>query len=119
MAKTKIPDALSRRLLLEGELEAEKALAVAEAYLAENREVEAVDFLAAAKPASNDRAREALTALREAALERGDVFLMRRVVGVLDEEPASEIWQALAEAATRAGRLQDAETAERLATVGD
>jgi hypothetical protein len=114
----KLPDPLSRRHLLEGDLDSAKALSLAKAYLEEGREVEAVDFLAAAGPESNSEAREALGELQKAALERGDVFLLRSASAALDEEPSSEMWRALALAASRAGRSQDVETAERLATVG-
>ena len=122
MAGLKLPDPLSRRHLLEGDLEPAKALALAKAYLEDGREVEAVDFLAAVLaavgPDSNAEASEALCELQAAALERGDVFLMRAASTALDREPSAETWRALAEAASRAGRPQDVETAERLATVG-
>lgn len=118
MASMKLPDPLSRRHLLDGTLEASKALELAKAYLEEGREVEAVDFFAVAQAASNEEARVALVALRDEALERGDVFLMRISAAGLDEEPSQNTWQALADAATRAGRSKDAETAQRLATVG-
>jgi hypothetical protein len=114
----KLPDPLSRRHLLEGGLESAKALALARAYLEDGREIEAVDFLAAVGPDSNSEAYEALSQLQAAALERGDVFLMRAASAALDEEPSAETWRAMAEAASGAGRLRDAETAERLATVG-
>jgi hypothetical protein len=112
VAKIKLPDALSRRHLLEGTLDTEKALALGEAYLEEEREVEAVDFLARAG------AEDALTALRDRAAERGDVFLVRVVSGALDVDLSSEFWQEVAAAATAAGRERDAETAQRTATVG-
>jgi hypothetical protein len=118
LANLKLPDPLSRRHLLDGDLEPAKALALAQAYLEDDREVEAIDFLAAAGPDSNAEAREVLLQLQAVALERGDVFLMRMASLALDEEPSAETWHSLAEAATRAGRLQDVETAERLATVG-
>jgi hypothetical protein len=118
LANLKLPDPLSRRHLLDGDLEPAKALALAQAYLEDDREVEAVDFLAAAGPDSNAEARELLVQLQAVALERGDVFLMRMASTALDEEPSAETWHSLAEAATRAGRLQDVETADRLATVG-
>ncbi len=85
--------------------------------IAAGREIEAVDFLSAADPGANSTAREALIGLRVESLEHGDVFLMRVVSRALAEEPSSEDWQALAEAATRAGRVHDAETAQRVATV--
>lgn len=113
----KLPDPLSRRHLLDGSLEASKALALARAYLEEGREVEAIDFLAVARSQSNEEARAALSGLRDEALERGDVFLLRVSSGALGEEPSRSTWQSLADAATRAGRSKDAETAQRLATV--
>jgi hypothetical protein len=113
----KLPDPLSRRHLLDGDLEPAKALSLAQAYLEDDREVEAIDFLAAAGPDSNSEAREVLERLQTAALERGDVFLMRVTSTALEKEPSAETWHALAETASRAGRPQDAETAERLATV--
>ena len=111
MARTKLPDPLARRHLLEAELEPAKAQVFADAYLELSREIEAVDFLARAK------AVEALEALQAAALERGDVFLMRRVSQALGRDPSRESWRALAAAATRAGRERDAESATRLAAV--
>ena len=111
MAKAQLPDPLARRHLLEGSLDADKARAVGELYLAAGREVEAIDFLA------RGEAMEALGALRDTAISRGDVFLMRGVASALGEEPDAATWTQLAESAERSGRLRDAETARRLATV--
>ena len=111
MAQTKLPDPLARRHLLEAELEPAKARELADAYLELSREIEAVDFLTLAKSV------DGLEALQAAALERGDVFLMRRVSQALGRDPSRESWRALASAATRAGRERDAETATRLAAV--
>ncbi len=111
MARMKLPDPLARRHLLEAELEPAKAKALADAYLALSREIEAVDFLQRAN------AIDGLEALQAAALAGGDVFLMRRVSQALGRDPSRESWRALAEAATRAGRERDAETATRLAAV--
>ncbi len=111
MARTKLPDPLARRHLLEAALEPEKAKALADAYLALGREIEAIEFLAKAK------AEEALVALEATAVERGDVFLLRRVAVALGREPGADRWRALAEAASRAGREHDAESAVRLAAV--
>jgi hypothetical protein len=112
LATTQLPDALARRHLLEGTLENDKALALGEAYLEQEREVEAVDFLARAG------ATDALASLRDQAAARGDVFLIRIVCRALQEEPSSAFWEAVAGAASAAGRQHDAETAQRLATVG-
>ena len=119
MARTKLPDSIARRHLLEGELDAEKAFAFAEAYLESDREVEAIDFLAIAHAASHAEAASRLAALRASAQEHGDVFLMRSVCGVLGEALSGDDWRALAETASRNGRERDAETAMRLATSGD
>jgi hypothetical protein len=113
MARTKIPDPLSRRHLLEGKIEPTKAKTLAEAYLEEGREIDAIEFLALAGD------RETLTALQNTAVERGDVFLMKATCRGLDEEASPETWQALAKAATEAGRQHDAEAALRLAAVDD
>ncbi len=119
MARLKLPDPLSRRHLLEGRLDEAKALALARAYLDADREVEAIDFLSAAGGAGNDEAAGLLRELQAAALSRGDVFLMKAVSRALAEEPSNATWRALADAASAAGRLRDAETAARLATVGE
>jgi hypothetical protein len=111
MARSKLPDPLAKRHLLEAELEPGKAKALADGYLALSREIEAIDFLKQAK------ATDALESLQKAALERGDVFLMRRVAQALGRDPSREQWQILATAAVAAGRERDAETASRLATV--
>ena len=113
MANVKLPDPLARRHLLEGKIDAGKARAIGEAYLAAEREIEAVDFLARAE------ATDALEALQASALERGDVFLYRAVSGALGANVEPSTWSRLAEIATGAGRELDAETARRLATVGD
>lgn len=110
-AKTRIPDPLSRRHLLEGSIDPTKARALAEAYLEAGREIDAIEFFARAGE------RDALVALQETAVERGDVFLMKAASRGLDEEPSSERWQALAKAAAQKGRKHDAESALRLATV--
>ena len=46
MANVKLPDALARRHLLEGKLDAGKSRGYGEAYLEAGREIEAIDFLA-------------------------------------------------------------------------
>ena len=65
MASAKIPDPLVRRHLIEKELAPAQALKVAEAYLAEGRSVEAVEFLQKAA------ATEQLTELRSEPSEPG------------------------------------------------
>jgi len=113
VANLKLPDPLARRHLLEGDLSKDKARAYGEAYVAAGRPVEAIDFLEIGD------ARDTLSALQKEALEQGDAFLMRVSSGALGEDPGSELWTRLAEKAESLGREQDAETARRLATVGD
>lgn len=113
MANVKLPDPLARRHLLEGKIDAAKARAIGEAYLAAERELEAIDFLARAE------AIDVLASLETTALDRGDVFLFRAAANAARRAVDAATWAALAEAAERAGRPRDAETARRLATVGD
>jgi hypothetical protein len=112
VAKTKIPDPLARRHLVERELPPAQALRLAEAYLAQGRELEAVDFLRKAG------ARDRLLALRESALAAGDAFLLRAVSAALGEPPDAAAWQALAEAAAAAGKQRYAADARRQVTHG-
>ena len=111
MAKVKLPDALARRHLLEGKLDAAKSRAYGEAYLEAGREIESIDFLA------RGEATDSLVQLQEVAVERGDVFLMRMATAALGTDPGAEAWIRLASAADAAGRERDAESARRLATV--
>jgi hypothetical protein len=107
----KLPDPLTRRHLLDGEMDPSRVEALGAAYLEAGREIEAIEFLARAED------RESLKALQDVAVERGDVFLMRAASAGLNEEPSIDRWRALAETATAAGRHRDAETAHRLAAV--
>lgn len=111
MAKTKHPDPLSRRHLLEREIEPSKASAIAKAYLDEGREIEAIDFFAKAED------RDALMKIQEVAVERGDVFLMKAASEGLGEEASTARWEELARRAGELGRNRDAESALRLANV--
>jgi hypothetical protein len=98
--------------LLERKLAPAQALAIGEAYLAEGRQVEAVEFLAKAG------AGERLAELRREAIAAGDFFLLRMVAGA-DGTPASRAeWQALAAAATAAGKPRYAAEAQRQADRG-
>jgi hypothetical protein len=109
MAKSVIPGALERRHLIERELAAEKALEIAEAYLAEERVWDAIAFLLKAD------ARDRLLALAEDASGAGDSFLVRELSRALGEEPTSEGWRETAEAARAAGKERFAAQAQRLA----
>jgi hypothetical protein len=109
MAKAKTPDPLKRRHLVEEALPGPRALAVAEAYLAEGRIVDALAFLA--KAGEKDR----LRALQREAIAAGDVFLVREIGGTLGEEPDAEAWRHVSRAAAAAGKERYATEAERLA----
>jgi hypothetical protein len=113
VAKSVIPDPLTRRHLVERELPAEKALAIAEAYLAENRTCEALDFLRLAG------AKERLAELRSEAVSSGDAFLFRAAAGAMETAPERQEWRRLAEAAQANGRERDAEQAGRQAERGE
>jgi hypothetical protein len=112
MAKSKIPNPLARRHLLERELPPAQALRLAEAYLAEGRSLEAVDFLR--KAGAKDR----LASLREESVAAGDGFLLRMVSNALGEPPGPELWGRLAEAADAAGKQRQAADARRQAARG-
>ena len=112
MAKNAIPDPLKRRHLVEEALPAARALAVAEAYLDEGRGAEAIAFLEKAE------AWERLEALRDEAVESGDLFLVRTAATALGEEPSAELWTRLAERAEAAGKERYAHEARRQAQRG-
>jgi DNA-binding LytR/AlgR family response regulator len=98
MAKQTIPNPLERRHLLERELEPARALAIADAYVADARSLEAVAFLRKAG------AKERLEALVQEAVREGDAFLLREVAQALGREPDAALWRQLAEAAAAAGK---------------
>ena len=113
MARSKLPDPLARRHLVERELPPAQALELAESFLAEGRRLEAVDFLRKAGAA------ERLAALRAEAIADGDAFLLRRVADAMASAPTREEWQALAESAERAGKDRYAGEARRQAERGE
>jgi hypothetical protein len=109
VAKSQLPNALDRRHLVEKKVAPAQALRIAEAYLAEGRTLEAVDFLRLADAA------EKLAELRRDAIAAGDVFLFRSIAASAGVVPTREEWAALAEAAAAAGRGFYAEQALRQA----
>lgn len=98
MAKSAIPNPLVRRHLIEKDLSPAQALQVAEAYLAEGRCVESIEFLAKAG------ATERLVELRSRAVEEGDAFLLRAAARALGQPPSYDEWRALGAAAEAAGK---------------
>ena len=113
MAKTKIPGPIERRHLVEKELAPAQALAIAEAYLAEDRRLEAIDFLKLAEASAQ------LADLRERAIAEGDAFLLRAVAGLQGQPPARGDWQRLGEAAAARGLERYAVEARRQLERGD
>ena len=108
MAKASaIPDPLARRHELERPLEPARARAIGEAYLAEQRDLEAVAFLKKAG------AREALEKLCASAIDRGDAFLLREVCTALGRDAERSEWERLASAAEAQGRDKYAAEARR------
>ena len=113
MARSKIPSPLERRHLVARDLSPAQTLRYAEAYLAEGRSLEAIQFLRKAGET------ERLEALRAEAIASGDVFLLRAVAAALEIEPDREDWRALAEAAAAAGKENYATEARRQAERGE
>ena len=113
MAKSKIPNPLERRHLIEKDLSADKALAIAEAYLADGRVIESLEFLRTAE------AGERLGELRRDAIEAGDAFALRAIGAAMEQAPDRGEWEALAAAASRAGKERYAAEATRQAERGD
>jgi hypothetical protein len=109
MPKQSIPNPLERRHLIERTATAEQSLALADAYLAADRPWEAIAFLA--KADASDR----LAAIRDAAVEAGDAFLVREVTRVLRDDVPAARWRQVASAAAAAGKERYAAQAERLA----
>jgi hypothetical protein len=107
MAKSVVPNPLERRILLEKPLDGAHALRIAEAYLAGDRTVEALSFLRRAG------AEERLSAILAEAIAAGDAFLVRETCSALGRSPTRTEWQAVAEAASAAGKLRYAEQARR------
>ena len=107
MAKRKIPDPLRRRHLVEQKIDPARALQIAEAYLEEDRAMEAVAFLMKAE------ARERLASLREQAVREGDAFLLREISMALGKEFGAATWQKLARAAEAKGKQRYAAEASR------
>jgi hypothetical protein len=113
MAKSKLPDPLQRRHLVERQLTSAHSLKLAEAYLEQGRAIEAVDFLRKAG------ARERLAALHADAVAAGDAFLLRVVANAQGEPPDRATWLALAERADAAGKQRNAADARRQAARGE
>ena len=113
MARSKIPDPLERRHLIERELAPDQAGRLAEAYLEQGRTVEAIAFLAKAADTEN------LARLRREAVETGDYFLLRSLAQAMGETPRREEWADLSRAAEAAGKLRYAEDARRQAERGE
>ncbi len=113
MARTKLPDALKRRHLVERDLGPAQAMRIAQAYLDEERSLEAIAFLCKAEAA------EPLAVLRSEAIDGGDAFLLRAVSDAAGIPPTREEWQALAEKATANGKDLYAAEAVRQADRGE
>ena len=113
MAQKKLPDALTRRHLVERELSAAQALRYAETYLEEGRVLEAIDFLSKAE--ADDR----LAELRSAVIEQGDLFALRAVAAATGVAVERGEWIALAEAAEAAGKETYAADARQQASRGE
>lgn len=98
MARRVIPNPLERRHVLEGKLDAARALKIGEAYLAEDRIIESIAFLRIAS--AGDR----LDELRRRAIETGDAFLLREVARAQERPAAPAEWAELVSGAAAAGK---------------
>lgn len=107
MAKNVIPDPLKRRHLIEQDLDASQCLTIAEDYVAEGRDFEALQFFA--KAGATDK----LVAVGDAAVAAGDAFLLKQVADILGTDQGTERWGSLAEAAEAKGLERYAEMARR------
>ncbi len=113
MAKSKIPDAIERRHLIDRDLKPAQALRQAEAYLEVGRDQDAIAFLLKAE------ATDQLEAMRARAIGSGDVFLFRSVSNALGVTSERDEWRAISEAARAAGRDRYADEARGMADRGD
>jgi hypothetical protein len=109
MAKSRIPNPLTRRHLVQRDLAPAQALRTAEAYLAEDRVIDALEFLVKAG------AEERLGELRATAVKAGDAFMLRAVARAMGAPPAPEEWMEAAASAEAAGKLCYAADAQRQA----
>jgi len=98
MARSKIPNPLERRHLLERKLDSAQARRLADAYLEADRALEAVAFLEKAE------AHESLDALLAEAIESGDAFLFRAACGARGLDPSKAQWERLGQTAEAAGK---------------
>ena len=64
-------------------------------------------------------ARERIEAVRDEAIEGGDVFLLREAAARLGEAPDVRAWERLAEAAAAAGKQSYAAEARRQMAAGE
>jgi hypothetical protein len=113
MAQRVIPDPLKRRHLIEQDLDESRSLAIAEAYEAEGRTVEALQFFVKA----GARARLGLVA--DAAVAAGDAFLLKQIADILGEDQGQARWGMLRDAAKEKGLERYAEMALRHARSGE
>lgn len=107
MGKSSIPNPMVRRHLIEKDLDEPQCLAIADAYLADGRETEAVVFLVKAG------ADERLSALADQAVAAGDAFLLKAVADASERDMGAERWLELAAAAEAAGLLRYVTMARR------
>lgn len=110
MARSVLPDPLTRRHLLAGDLDATRARAIADAYLEAERTVEAVAFV---EKAGDD---DGLKELFEHAVDQGDAFLLRESGVALGKRIDAATWTRLAESAEASGKELYAEEARRQAS---
>ena len=110
MAQSSLPDYKQKQKILH-KPDAQPAALIkqGEEFFAAGWYKDAVDFFAQAESA------EGLAKVRQVAIDEGDVFLLKLIQRVLDEEAPEEEWRMLAERALGLGKLQFAREGFRLA----
>lgn len=96
--------------MIQRELADETSLKIAEAYVAEGRSHEAIEFFLKAG------ADEQLETIVHDAIEAGDAFLVQSVVRATGSEIGPEQWLRCAEAAQAQGKFLYADVARRQAS---
>jgi hypothetical protein len=113
LAKIPIPLPLERRHLIEKDIPAAQAVAIAQAYLDDDRVSEAIAFLV------KGEATDELDALAKQFADAGDAFLVKQLLDASGRELDSTGWLAVAASAEAAGKEFYAEMARRHARSAD
>jgi len=110
MGQSALPDYKQKqKLLFKEDAQPAALIQQGEQFFAAGWYKDAIDFFEQAEFA------EGLARVRQVAADEGDVFLLKLVLRVLDEEAQAEEWRTLADRALALGKLQFAREGYRLA----